>query len=80
MYKYYSLIVIFLFGALSSIFFNQYWSYIFSNNNNSQPKHLILRRPFSIIDYDDHEFVDTDQNARELIIRDTDVNVVCKYK
>lgn len=74
MYKYYSVIFIFLFGALSSIFLNKYWNYtpyVFD-----QTRHLIVRRPFSIIDYDDHEYVDSNQNAHELIIRETDVDVV----
>lgn len=77
MNKYYFLIFIFLFGALSSIFFNKFWNYI--SYNAKLPKHLIVRRPFSIVDFDDHEIFNTDQNAHELIIRETDVEVVCKY-
>jgi len=78
MYKYYSVIFIFLFGALSSIFLNKYWNY--TPYVYDQTRHLIVRRPFSIIDYDDHEYVDSNQNAHELIIRETDLDVVCKLK
>lgn len=76
MYKYYFLVFIFLFGALSSIFFNQCWNYL--SYIPKQPKYLIVRRPFSIVDFDDHEMFDTEQSAHELIIRETDVDVVCK--
>lgn len=76
MYKYYSVILIFLFGALSSIFFNKYYSpYV-----DDKTRHLIIRRPFSIIDFDDHEYVDSNHDTHELIIRETDVDVVCKFK
>lgn len=75
--KYYSLIIIFVFGVLSSVILNIFWTYVSYNEN--QPKQLIIRRQFSIIDFDDHDF-NTDQNAHELIIRETEVDVVCKYK
>lgn len=77
-YKYYSIIFIFLFGALSSILLNKiYWIYV--TNNDVSPKYLIVRRPFSILDLDDHQYFDTDQSAHhELIIRETEVEVVCK--
>jgi len=78
MCKYYSVVFIFLFGALSSIFFNKYWNYTLYVDD--QTKHLIVRRPFSIIDFDDHEYFDSNQDAHELIIRETDVHVVCKLE
>jgi hypothetical protein len=78
MSKYYSTIFIFLIGALSSIFFNKYWNYTLYVDD--QTRHLIVRRPFSIIDFDDHEYVDSNEDAHELIIRETDVDVVCMLK
>lgn len=77
MYKYYSLIAIFLFGALSSIIFNRYWDHV--TKDDGRPKHLIVRRPFSIVDFEDQRFFVTDQDAHELIIRETEVDVVCKF-
>lgn len=76
MYKY-SLIFIFIFGALSSIFFNKFWNYI--TYIDKRPQQLIVRRPFSIIDFVEHDIYVTDDSAHELIIRETEMDVVCKY-
>lgn len=76
MYKY-SLIFIFLFGAFSTICFNKFWNYI--SYADKQPQQLILRRPFSIVDFDEHDIYVADDSSHELIIRETEVDVVCKY-
>lgn len=76
-YKYYPLLFIFLCGVLSSIFLNKFWNYISFSDEQSQQ--LILHRPFSIIDFDEQDVFVTDHNAHELIIRETEVDVVCKY-
>lgn len=73
----YSLFVVFLFGVLSSVFVHKFWLYVPYGDQRS--KHLIVRRPFSIVDFGDQEFTDTDHGTHELIIRETDVDVVCKY-
>lgn len=75
-HKYYYVLVIFFFGAVSNIVLNKYWNYVLFVEN--QPKQLIVRRPFSIVDFDGHEIFDTDQSAHELIVRETDVDVICK--
>jgi hypothetical protein len=76
--QYYPLIVIFVFGALSSVFINKYWNYN-GGRSDQQHKHLILHRPFSIVDFDDHGRYDSDQDAHELIIRETEVDVICEF-
>lgn len=79
MCNYYPLVFMFIFGILSNIFFNKYWTSI---PFNKQSKQLIIHRPFSIIDFDDHDIYNTDpdKNAHELLIRETEVNVVCMLK
>lgn len=77
-HRYYYVLGLFIIGVLFNIICNKYWNYL--SYTDWQPKHLIVRRPFSIVDFDDHEVHITDQNAHELIVRETDVNVVCKLK
>lgn len=75
-HKYYFLLVIFFFGAVSNFVFNKYWNPV--QHEENQPKQLIVRRPFSIVDFDGHDVFDADHGAHELIVRETDVDVVCK--
>ncbi|XP_050538464.1 protein adenylyltransferase Fic isoform X2 [Daktulosphaira vitifoliae] len=72
--KTYYIAFMFLVGLFSCVILQLIWPYI--SIDKKEHKDLILHRPFSIIDFDYHELVNTDNTARELIIRDTDIESI----
>lgn len=78
LHKYYAVFVVFVIGALCSILVDKYLDSAARDGQRSS-RQLIVRRPFSIIDIDDPESAGgTDQKAHGLIVRETNVEVVCE--
>ncbi|XP_050433415.1 protein adenylyltransferase Fic [Adelges cooleyi] len=72
--KSYLVLIVFLIGVLCCILLPIFWPFVL--HDHSEHKDLIVRRPFSIVDFDYHELVDTGKEVHELIIRESTVDVV----